>query len=175
MLTIRVVLVKTYYYIGWVLPYFLPQPHTDGDQVCKMISQEKWEKTQLLIRELSTTLEQDLPLLQRLLVIRGYLYLIYAVRTYSWLNPYIKGPHLTIDSWRPGREESGFKMRGKGLERAMAARAESRGLPCRHEDEGPDEGGPPPRPNRTTTQQTRPRWTCALFPGFEGTWRTCWS
>ncbi len=35
----------------------------DRDQVCSMVSQEKWEKTQLLIRELRLMLEQDfLPL-----------------------------------------------------------------------------------------------------------------
>ena len=42
------------------------------------------------------------------------------VQTYPWLNPYIKGLHLTVDFWRPGRESSGFKLRGKELERAMA-------------------------------------------------------
>ena len=85
--------------------------HTNGRQVCGMVSQEKWEKTKLLIKELSRTVEQDFLPLQRLLLIRGFL--IYVVQTYPWLNPYIKGLHLMIDSWRPGREESGFKMRGK--------------------------------------------------------------
>jgi hypothetical protein len=103
--------------------------HTDRGQVCRMVSQEKWEKTKLLIKELSRMVEQDFLLLQRLLVIQGFL--IYVVRTYPWLNPYIKGLHLTIDSWRPGRKESGFKMRGKELERALAAWAEGRGNPCR--------------------------------------------
>jgi hypothetical protein len=75
-------------------------------------------------------------------VIRGFL--IYVVRTYPWLNPYIKGLHLMIDSWRPGREESGFKMRGKELEQALAAWVEGRDLPCRREDDGPDIIAPPP-------------------------------
>jgi hypothetical protein len=61
-------------------------------------------------------------------VIKGFL--IYVVWTYPWPNPYIKGLHLMIDLLRPGREESGFKMRGKELERALAAWAEGRGLPC---------------------------------------------
>ncbi len=87
-------------------------------------------------------MEQDFLPLQRLLVIRGFL--IYVVRTYPWLNPYIKSLHLTIDLWRPGREESGFKMRGKELERALAAWAEGRGLPCQQEDNDTDEVGPPP-------------------------------
>ena len=87
-------------------------------------------------------MEQDFLPLQRLLVIQGFL--IYVVRTYPWLNPYIKGLHLTIDSGRPGREESGFKMRGKELEHALATWAEGRGLPCRQEDNDTDEVSPPP-------------------------------
>jgi hypothetical protein len=94
-----------------------------------MLSQEKWEKIKLLIKEMSRMVEQDFLLLQRLLMIRGFL--IYVVQTYPWLNPYIKGLHLRIDSWRPGREESDFKMRGKELKCALAAWAEGRGLPCR--------------------------------------------
>jgi hypothetical protein len=53
-----------------------------------------------------------------LLQIRGFL--IYVVRTYKWLNPYIKGLHLTIDSWRTGRAANGFKLKGKELKQAMA-------------------------------------------------------
>jgi hypothetical protein len=106
-----------------------------------MVSQEKWKKTQALIRELWVMLERDLlPLKRLLLEIRGFL--IYVVRTYPWLNTYIKGLHLTVDSWRPGRETLGFKMKGKELERAMAIWSTSRGLPCRREDDGPDEVGP---------------------------------
>ncbi|KAL3786657.1 hypothetical protein ACHAW5_001375 [Stephanodiscus triporus] len=116
--------------------------HTDQGQVCGMVSQEKWERTQSLIRELGAMVERDFLPLQRLLEIRGFL--IYVVRTYPWLNPYLKGLHLTVDSWRPGREASGFKMRGKEREKAMAIWAASRGLPCRREDDGPDEVGPAP-------------------------------
>jgi len=108
-----------------------------------MVSKEKWQKTQALVRELEEMLERDLLPLQRLLEIRGFL--IYVVRTYSWLNPYIKGLHLTVDSWRPGREASGFKLRGKELERAMGIWSAIRGIPCRQEEDGPDEVGPAPR------------------------------
>ncbi len=49
-----------------------------------------------------------------------------------------------MDSWRPGREELGFKLRGKELERAMEIWATGRSLPCCREDNGPDEVGPMP-------------------------------
>ena len=127
-------------------PSMVPGPwagtvtHTDREQVHGMVSQEKWDKTRLLIRELEIMLIDDFLPLQRLLVIRGFL--IYVVRTYPWLNPYIKGLHLTIDSWRPGREKSGYKMKGKELERALAAWAESRALPCRRGADEEEETGP---------------------------------
>ncbi len=86
-------------------------------------------------------------------MIRGFL--IYVVWTYPWLNPYIKGLHLAIDSWRPGREELGFKMRGKELERALATWAKGRGLPCQREDDNTDEVAPPP-PREARESQGRP-------------------
>jgi hypothetical protein len=30
--------------------------------------------------------------------------------TYPVLTPYLKGLHLTLDSWRPGRDEEGWKI-----------------------------------------------------------------
>ena len=43
----------------------------------------------------------------RLEVIRGFLN--YVVQTYPWMNPYIKGLHLTIDGWRPERVAGGWR------------------------------------------------------------------
>ena len=70
------------------------------------MSQEKWDKTRGLVKELAELLERGphLPL-KRLLQIRGFL--IYVVCTYKWINPYMKGLHNTIDSWRPGRRRGG--------------------------------------------------------------------
>ena len=85
--------------------------HTEDGRVCGMVSQEKWEKTQRLIGEMSEMMAQDHYPLARLLQIRGFL--MYVVRTYPWINPYMKGLHLTIDSWRPFRGPDGFKLRGR--------------------------------------------------------------
>jgi hypothetical protein len=51
------------------------------------------------------------------LEIRGFL--MYVGRTYTWMNPYIKGIHLMVDSysWKPGRAEDGFKWRTKERQR----------------------------------------------------------
>jgi hypothetical protein len=61
-----------------------------------MLSQEKWDKTKRLLKELSDMLgEGPLPL-QQMLEIQGFL--MYVVWMYPWLNPYMKGMHLTVDS-----------------------------------------------------------------------------
>jgi len=71
--------------------------------------------------------------LARLLQIRGFL--MYVVRTYPWINPYMKGLHLTIDSWRPFRGADGFKLRGKELENALAWDLDNRSRePTPHRD-----------------------------------------
>ena len=74
--------------------------HTAGRHVLGMVSQVKWDKTKLLIAELGEMIPKGALPLQRLLEIRGFL--VYMVWTYTWLNPYMKGLHLTVDSW-PGR------------------------------------------------------------------------
>ncbi len=73
-----------------------------------MVLQEKWERTKRMVDELKVAAARGLMLLQRLLEIQGFL--MYVVRTYTWLNPYMKGLHLTIDSWRSGRAEGGFRL-----------------------------------------------------------------
>ena len=113
--------------------------HTAGGRVLGMVSQEKWDKTKLLIAELSEMIPKGPLPLQRLLEIRGFL--MYVVRTYPWLNPYIKGLHLTVDSWRPGRAEDGFKWTAKERRRMLFHGMEEGGLPCRREIEGEDAQG----------------------------------
>ena len=44
---------------------------------------------------------------ERLEAIRSFLN--YVVRTYPWMNPYVKGLHLTIEGWRPGRVAGGWR------------------------------------------------------------------
>ena len=47
----------------------------------------------------------------RLEAIRGLL--VYSARTYRDMNPYLKGLHLTLDSWRLHRYRDGWKFWGE--------------------------------------------------------------
>jgi hypothetical protein len=93
----------------------------------------------MLIAELGDMIPKGPLPLQRLLEKRGFL--MYVVRTYPWLNPYIKGLHLTVDSWRPGRADDGFKWTAKERRQMMFHGLEEESLPCRREFEGEDVQG----------------------------------
>jgi hypothetical protein len=104
-----------------------------------MVSQEKWDKTKSLILEMVEMVAQDCLPLAQLLQIWGFL--MYVVCTYPWINPYMKGLHLTIDSWRPFQGPDGFKLRGKELENALAWGVD-RDMPCCRSKDKLEEGGP---------------------------------
>ena len=98
------------------------------------VSQEKWDKTKCLLEELKEMVTKGPLPLQRMLEIRGFF--MYVVSTYTWLNPYMKGMHLTVDSWQPGQAEDGFKMTPKEIQNLESSLWGRIGLPCRREDEG---------------------------------------
>lgn len=74
--------------------------------------QEKWDKTKSLVKELDQMMRKDARRLsrKRLEQIRGFLG--YVSQTYHILATYMKGLHLTIDSWREGRDDEGWKVPG---------------------------------------------------------------
>ena len=86
---------------------------TDSESVNVLVSQEKWDKTRKYIGEImkeldgSTTGKVEHKPLERK---RGFL--IYVTRTYPCMVPYLKGIHLTLDSWRDGRDDDGWKRVG---------------------------------------------------------------
>ena len=86
---------------------------TSGGELSAMTTQEKWEKTQLCIHWIAENMTNEAGLnLKTLKSYRGFL--VYVARTYPSMVPYLKGIHATIDSWRPGRDCDGWKIRGPG-------------------------------------------------------------
>ena len=83
--------------------------HTSNGKVTVLVSQEKWEKTQEIITYLADTLKEGGVFLHKTLEShRGFL--IYIMRTYPAMKPYLRGVHATLDSWRPGRDAEGWKL-----------------------------------------------------------------
>jgi hypothetical protein len=77
---------------------------TGPDGVFVLTSQEKWDKAKALLGEVIEMLDADPEKLcqKRLEQIRGFL--MYVTRTYVGMAPYMTGFHMTIDSWRRGRD-----------------------------------------------------------------------
>jgi hypothetical protein len=82
---------------------------TDAHGVGVRLTQEKWDKTKTLLVELLAALESADTLDRKWLEsARGTL--VYVQRTYPSITPYLKGFHLTIDAWRPGRNKEGWRL-----------------------------------------------------------------
>ncbi len=85
-----------------------------AEGICVRCTKEKWSKTKQLVSMLQAELERfesgqcaaglNFKQLERT---RGFL--VHMQRTYPALTPYLKGLHLTLDSWRPGRDPEGWK------------------------------------------------------------------
>ena len=80
-----------------------------GDQVIVTCTAEKWERAREYVLAMQNTLEHNSVFHHKTLEKqRGFL--VYVARTYPSLVPYLKGIHLTLDSWRGGRDSEGWKV-----------------------------------------------------------------
>jgi hypothetical protein len=89
--------------------------HTEGG-LHALSSAKQWSKAKELIKEAIELLDaRDDGLLphHQLLQIRGFL--VYVSRLYPWMPPYLKGMHLTVEAWRPGRDKDGYKLKESEL------------------------------------------------------------
>jgi len=83
---------------------------TEAEGVGVKATQDKWAKTRCLLQQTLTYIDSGKPICRKELEsIRGTL--VYLQRTYPAITPYVKGYHLTIDSWREDRDEEGWKRR----------------------------------------------------------------
>ncbi len=82
--------------------------HTDSGCVTVMVTVDKWSKArEYVVQLLAISTAANTFEFKELESIRGFL--IYIIRTYPAFTPYLKGIHLTLDSWRSGRGEDGWK------------------------------------------------------------------
>ena len=82
---------------------------TTEEEVVVLVSEEKWSKAKMHIGKM----------VQEVVEGKGYVnfkdmekrrgFLVYVTRTYPSMVPYLKGIHLTLDSWRPQRDADGWK------------------------------------------------------------------
>ena len=73
------------------------------------VTQERWDKTKGIVEWIyEEMLSSDTIEFKTLQRSRGFL--VYVGRTYPVIVPYLKGIHLTLDSWRAWRKEDGWKL-----------------------------------------------------------------
>jgi len=79
------------------------------------VSQEKWEKAQKYVSSWLANVKHDTTnsFLDFKDLERGRGFLVYLSRTYPAITPFLKGIHLTLDSWRDGRDADGWKISKK--------------------------------------------------------------
>lgn len=79
------------------------------DGVAVTVTQEKWDKTKRLLETLDAELTASEKLNYKALEsARGFL--LHVTSTYPAMVPFIKGFHLTLDSWRPNRDTDGWRL-----------------------------------------------------------------
>ena len=78
----------------------------DSITVDLVVAQERWDKAKQMISWMKDAVEAG-PSIEFKVLERYRGFLIYLVRTYPSINPYLKGIHLSLDSWRPWRREDG--------------------------------------------------------------------
>jgi hypothetical protein len=92
--------------------------HADQGRVTVMVTVDKWTKARnLVLHLLDVSGSTNVFYYKSLESSRGFL--IYIVRRYPAFNPCLKGFHLTIDSWRPGRRSDGWKDVGEFFDDPM--------------------------------------------------------
>ena len=88
----------------------------NGKIVWKTCAQDRWDKARHTVRALRQHYEerklvpcQNGVMLNHKLLLSKRGYLTHMGRIFPDLVPYLKGLHLTIDSWRPGRDADGWR------------------------------------------------------------------
>lgn len=84
------------------------------------VSQEKWNKAKLFVTKLLEALQEAEDFLlvdiNRKFLEKGRGFMVYFCRTYSSFAPFLKGIHLTLESWRKDRDEDGWKSKNAAAE-----------------------------------------------------------
>jgi hypothetical protein len=105
-----------------------------------LVVRNKWCKEKRLLANLDVLLKEsemvDHKVLERT---RGFL--VYVSRTYKPMAPFLLEFHLTIDSWRPARDEECWRLRQAEVE--VEASLESDDESETEEGYGGDERAPP--------------------------------
>jgi hypothetical protein len=89
--------------------------HSTDNKVSVMVSQDQWDKMQGILQDIKEEMTNDGGMDHKELE-RNRGRLVYSTRGYNAMKPYLKGIHLTLDSWRKGRDHEGWKLKPSEIE-----------------------------------------------------------
>ena len=76
----------------------------------QLLSQEKWDKMRRIVDKWLKRLEEGVRELDHSELMSDRGFLVYACQAYPGLKPYLKGLHLSLETWRGGRDDEGYKL-----------------------------------------------------------------
>jgi hypothetical protein len=93
-------------------------------RVLVLVARKKWCKAKRLLENLDELLKES-EMVDRNVLERTRGFLVYVSRTYNPMDPFLLGFHMTIVSWRPGRDEEGWRLRQLEVEVILESDDES--------------------------------------------------
>ena len=84
---------------------------TDEHGVIVLTSQDKWDRLKGIVAKWIARLEAGEEMLPHSEMLSDRGFLVYVTQPYPALVPYLKGIHLTLEMWRGGRDEEGWKLK----------------------------------------------------------------
>eukprot|EP00980_Cylindrotheca_fusiformis_P021722 scaffold8546_cov73-Cylindrotheca_fusiformis.AAC.5 len=84
----------------------------DPSGVYKTVAQAKWDKARMILQRIKDEMACPTGMLYKPLE-RDRGFLVHLSTTFKTMTPYLKGIHLTIDSWRANCDQAGWKMSPK--------------------------------------------------------------
>jgi hypothetical protein len=89
-----------------------------------LVARKKWYKANRLLAKLDELLK-DSEMVDGKVLKRTRGFLVYVTRTYMPMAPFLLRFHLNIDSWRPGRDKEGWRLRQMEVEARLESDDES--------------------------------------------------
>ena len=103
----------------------------DPDKIIKTVTQEKWDKARRIIAELlaeCVLAEDNRPTLHYKELESKVGFLMHLGMTFDSFVPFLKDIYLTLNSWRPQRDENGWKVSDKQWFQYLAQQVEDGNL-----------------------------------------------
>jgi hypothetical protein len=104
-----------------------------------LVSQDRWDKVKGILRDIKEEMSNEGGMDHKKLE-RNRGRLVYSTRGYNAMKPYLKGIHLTLDSWRKGRDHEGRKLKPRDVEAEIDWIPDETGVPVGKHDSSPRSG-----------------------------------